>query len=53
MREEGWEHVYQLEGGILKYFEHTDGAHYHGGCLCLTSAPCWRSIFPHSHLRVG
>ena len=33
MREEGLEHVYQLEGGILKYFEHTDGAHYHGGCF--------------------
>ena len=26
--------VYQLEGGILKYFEETRGApHYHGGCF--------------------
>jgi UPF0176 protein len=25
--------VYQLEGGILKYFEETDGSHYHGGCF--------------------
>jgi len=33
MREEGLEHVYQLEGGILKYFEETDGSHYHGGCF--------------------
>ncbi|UCV01461.1 sulfurtransferase [Acidovorax radicis] len=33
MREEGLTHVYQLEGGILKYFEETDGAHYHGGCF--------------------
>ncbi|MFT3815386.1 MAG: sulfurtransferase [Acidovorax sp.] len=33
MREQGVEHVYQLEGGILKYFEETDGAHYHGGCF--------------------
>ena len=33
MREEGLGHVYQLEGGILKYFELTDGAHYHGGCF--------------------
>ncbi len=33
MREEGLEHVYQLEGGILKYFELTDGSHYHGGCF--------------------
>ncbi|WP_026435109.1 sulfurtransferase [Acidovorax sp. JHL-9] len=33
MHEEGLTHVYQLEGGILKYFEETDGAHYHGGCF--------------------
>ncbi|MDD0837382.1 sulfurtransferase [Curvibacter sp. HBC61] len=33
MREEGLEHVYQLEGGILKYFEETDGAHYQGHCF--------------------
>ena len=33
MREEGLEHVYQLDGGILKYFEETDGAHYAGGCF--------------------
>ena len=33
MREEGLSHVYQLEGGILKYFELTDGAHYHGSCF--------------------
>ena len=33
MREEGLSHVYQLEGGILKYFELTDRAHYHGGCF--------------------
>ncbi len=33
MREEGLHHVYQLEGGILKYFEETDGAHYQGSCF--------------------
>jgi len=33
MREEGLEHVYQLEGGILKYFEETDGEHYSGACF--------------------
>ena len=33
MREEGLENVYQLEGGILKYFEETDGKHYSGGCF--------------------
>jgi UPF0176 protein len=25
--------VYQLEGGILKYFEEAGGAHYNGGCF--------------------
>lgn len=33
MREEGVENVYQLEGGILKYFEEAGGAHYRGGCF--------------------
>ena len=33
MREEGLEHVYQLEGGILKYFEETDAKHYSGACF--------------------
>ncbi|MDO8248895.1 MAG: sulfurtransferase [Rhodoferax sp.] len=33
MREAGLEHVYQLDGGILKYFEETGGAHYHGSCF--------------------
>lgn len=32
LNEEGL-HAYQLEGGILKYFEETDGAHYHGACF--------------------
>jgi UPF0176 protein len=33
MHDMGLEHVYQLEGGILKYFEETDGAHYRGSCF--------------------
>ena len=33
MREAGLAHVYQLEGGILKYFEETGGAHYQGRCF--------------------
>lgn len=33
MQDIGLDHVYQLEGGILKYFEETDGAHYTGGCF--------------------
>jgi UPF0176 protein len=33
MRQIGIERVYQLEGGILKYFEEVGGAHYHGDCF--------------------
>lgn len=33
MAEAGVEHVTQLEGGILKYFEEVGGAHYDGGCF--------------------
>ena len=33
MQEAGIEHVYQLEGGILKYFEKVGGAHYKGDCF--------------------
>ncbi|HEX2547246.1 MAG TPA: sulfurtransferase [Ramlibacter sp.] len=33
MQEAGLDHVFQLEGGILKYFEETGGAHFHGTCF--------------------
>ncbi|MES2090163.1 MAG: sulfurtransferase [Pseudomonadota bacterium] len=33
MAEAGVDHVYQLEGGILKYFELAGGAHYQGRCF--------------------
>lgn len=33
MRARGFEHVYQLEGGILKYFEIAGGRHWHGNCV--------------------
>ncbi len=33
MREAGVENVLQLEGGILKYFELTDGRHFNGNCF--------------------
>ena len=33
MQELGIEHVHQLEGGILKYLELTDGAHWQGDCF--------------------
>jgi UPF0176 protein len=33
MQEIGYNSVYQLEGGILKYFEDVGGAHYTGDCF--------------------
>jgi UPF0176 protein len=34
MQDLGLTHSYQLEGGILKYFEHTEGSpHWRGGCF--------------------
>lgn len=33
MQNIGYTDVYQLEGGILKYFEEVGGAHYHGDCF--------------------
>jgi UPF0176 protein len=33
MREEGLQSVWQLDGGILRYFEETGGAHFRGNCF--------------------
>jgi UPF0176 protein len=33
MREAGLDHVWQLDGGILQYFEETGGAHFRGDCF--------------------
>ncbi len=33
MEREGFKNVFQLEGGILKYFEECGGAHYAGECF--------------------
>ncbi|MDP3672631.1 MAG: sulfurtransferase [Telluria sp.] len=33
MQNIGYQNVYQLEGGILKYFEDVGGAHYTGDCF--------------------
>jgi UPF0176 protein len=33
MAEAGLDHVYQLDGGILKYFEETGGAGFEGNCF--------------------
>ncbi|MBD3675020.1 MAG: sulfurtransferase [Planctomycetaceae bacterium] len=33
MEQRGYKNVYQLEGGILKYFEEIGGAHWNGECF--------------------
>ncbi len=33
MEMEGFRHIYQLDGGILKYFEEVGGEHYDGECF--------------------
>ncbi|MEZ0309422.1 MAG: sulfurtransferase [Ramlibacter sp.] len=33
MREAGLPHVWQLDGGILKYFEEAGGSHFRGNCF--------------------
>ncbi|MFN9026500.1 MAG: pseudouridine synthase, partial [Akkermansiaceae bacterium] len=33
MEMEGFKHIYQLDGGILKYFEECGGDHYQGECF--------------------
>ncbi len=33
MEQAGFKEVYQLDGGILKYFEECGGQHYHGSCF--------------------
>ena len=33
MTQQGYKDVYQLDGGILKYFEECGGEHYHGSCF--------------------
>lgn len=33
MQREGFEEVYQLDGGILRYFEEVGGDHYNGECF--------------------
>jgi UPF0176 protein len=33
MLEQGFSEVYQIEGGILNYFERTGGQHWEGDCF--------------------
>ena len=48
MQDVGVEHVYQLEGGILKYFEQVGGAHYSGECFVFD----YRTALP-AHLEAA
>ena len=40
IKEYGFKEVYQLEGGILKYFEECGGAHYDGDCFVFDERVC-------------
>jgi UPF0176 protein len=40
MLEAGWKEVYQLDGGILRYIEHTGGAHWDGECFVFDRRVC-------------
>ncbi|MET0263812.1 MAG: rhodanese-like domain-containing protein, partial [Rariglobus sp.] len=59
MEREGFEQVFQLDGGILKYFEECGGAHYDGECFVFDrrvgvdsqlketgSVMCWKCQMP-------
>ena len=35
LERQGFTNVYQLDGGILKYFQDCGGAHYNGDCFCV------------------
>ncbi len=53
MQDLGLPHSYQLEGGILKYFEETEGApHWHGDCFVFDErellAPTLLAAAPHA-----
>ena len=52
MEREGFEQVFQLDGGILKYFEDCGGEHYSGDCFVFDGAsgstPVWRKRRTHN-----
>ena len=47
MREAGLTDVWQLEGGILKYFEQAGGAHFHGTCFVFDGQALDPALRPH------
>ena len=51
MQHQGLAHVYQLEGGILKYFEEAGGAHFQGRCFVFDERYALdASLRPSSHI---
>ena len=40
MERAGFQNVFQLDGGILKYFEECGGAHYKGDCFVFDRRVC-------------
>ena len=53
MQEAGLEHVFQLEGGILKYFEEAGGAHFHGTCFVYDEREAHDAELDERHPRAG
>jgi len=54
MREAGLAEVWQLEGGILKYFEEAGGAHFHGTCFVFDEREALdKDLAHHRHPRRG
>ena len=43
MEREGFENIFQLDGGILKYFQECGGAHYDGECFVFDRRVCVNS----------
>ena len=33
LEKQGFDNIYQLEGGIIEYLRQTKGAHWHGNCF--------------------
>jgi UPF0176 protein len=53
MRDAGLDHVWQLEGGILKYFEATGGAHFRGGCFVFDEREALDADLRPANARIG
>lgn len=50
--DQGFENVYQLEGGILKYFEKCGNAHYEGDCFVFDQRIAVDSALAETHVEL-